>query len=79
MTATNYSLQFSQSEVDDDEVYTHHQLLEVGDVIKPRYRDKWFRVVNILSHRRPGKGRVAVLSQGADTEALAHDPKATPP
>lgn len=81
MTATSYTLHYSPSDArhGDEDHFVHHQALQVGDVIQPKGESRWFRVVNILSHRSATKGLVAQLSQGAETEALAHDPKATPP
>ena len=78
MSATSYSLLLSGDSPREPGLhYVHHQMLQVGDVIQTDTRSKyWYRVVDIRSR---GLGeRVAQLSEAAESEALAHNPKLTP-
>lgn len=75
--ATSYTLLYPDAEPGTlGEVHTHHQALEVGDVIQPLHETRWYRVVGI--HYQKGQGRVARLSEAAASEVLAHNPKLTP-
>ena len=74
MIWTTYRLKFHPHDEEDDQIYTHPQPLQVGDVIRPEPRARWFRVAD-LTHTR--EGWVARLAEGAASEAEAHNPKST--
>ena len=78
MTSISYIVKASPDEGADESHYTHHQPLQVGDVIQitVEYLPRgWYRVVSLQSQNGV---RTAQLSQRAESEALAHHPKATP-